>query len=307
MSESVRAEFLAIGQRLREARARRGLSVEAALEKLHCTPEVLQALEQGRFERLGAAVFVRGHLKRYAELLGEPAEEILAQWSGAGAVATPDLTQRPQAPRQLALAKWGRIAAYAALALVLAALAWAVLRFATPAVRAVAPAPVQPQSLPALREPPLAPLAATAATPLTAPSATSTAAPSAVPDAAAPVVALPAVAAPPVAAPPPGSPLPDESAAGAAAGRVTVAGSFAEPCWVDVTDATGRRLYYGLVPAGGRVSLTGVAPFRVLLGVRSAATLQVAGRGVAIPSGPPGVRSTRFELAADGTVLPPTN
>ena len=66
------AQFAAIGQRLREARERLGMSREAVLEKLHCTPEVLEALEQGQFDRLGAPVFVRGPLRRYADLLGEP-------------------------------------------------------------------------------------------------------------------------------------------------------------------------------------------------------------------------------------------
>lgn len=303
MSGSARVEYVAIGQRLREARERRGMSFEAALEILHCTPEVLQSLEQGRFERLGAAVFVRGHLKRYADLVGEPAEEVLGQWSAVGAGPAPDLTQRPQAPRPLALRQWGRTAAYVAVAIVLVALAWAVLRFAAPAVRSVAPAPAQPQALPALREPPPAPViapvapATTATTVVAATEATlaDTGNPAAAPTA---TVSSAAVAA----SSGPVAPTDREPA-----GRITVAGSFAEPCWVEVTDATGKRLYYGLAPAGGRLSLTGTAPFRVLLGVQSAATLEVGGRSVAIPAGAPGLRSTRFQLAADGTVLPPNN
>lgn len=275
--------FAAIGQRLREARERRGLSREGVLEKLHCTPEVLAALEQGDFERLGAPVFIRGHLRRYADLLGESADELVAQWSGAGAAAQPDISQRPQAPRPVELRRWGRIAAYAALALALAALAWAVLRFATPAVQAVAPAPAQPQALPALREPPPDPAPAVAAS-----------------------AAAPAPAAPAPEAPAPSAPASSASAP-AVPGQVAVSGSFSEACWVDVTDASGKRLYYGLVPAGGRVSVAGVAPLRVLLGVQSAARLEAAGRSLLLPPAAPGLRSTRFQVAADGTVLPPAD
>ena len=308
MSGAVRPEFAAIGQRLRESRERRGMSREAVLERLHCTPEVLAALEQGNFDRLGAAVFVRGHLKRYAELVGEPADDLLAQWSGAGAASEPDISRRPQAPRSLELRRWGRAAAYAVLALVLAGLAWAVLRFATPAVRAVAPSPAQPQALPALREPPiepelLAPAAVAAAVP--PPSPAPAPAPAPAPESA-PAPAPAGGTEPTALTTPAVSESPAPSATDGSA-RVAVTGSFSEACWVDVTDATGKRLYYGLVPAGGRVSLAGVAPLGVLIGVQSAARLEVAGRSVAIPPGAPGLRSTRFRLAADGTVLPPTN
>lgn len=291
MSEAAaNPSFAAIGQRLREARERRGMSREAVLEKLHCTPEVLAALEQGQFERLGAPVFIRGHLRRYAELLGEPADELVAQWSGGGVGSQPDITQRPQAPRPLELKRWLRIAAYAVLALVLAALAWAALRFATPAVRAVAPAPAQPLTLPALREPPPVPEPAPEPPPATV----------GLPADPASVVAAPsgAVAEPAVAEP---------VAATGAPGQVAVTGRFSEACWVDVVDATGKRLHYGLVPAGGSLSFVGVAPLRVLLGVQSAAQLEVAGRRLALPPATPGVRSTRFRIAADGSVLPPAD
>jgi cytoskeleton protein RodZ len=55
-----------IGARLRAARERRGLTVLQAAEKLHLDARVLEGLEVGNFEPLGAAVYVRGHLRRYA-------------------------------------------------------------------------------------------------------------------------------------------------------------------------------------------------------------------------------------------------
>ena len=47
-----------------------------AAEQLHLDVAAVKALEAGRFEELGAAVYVRGHLRRYAELLGLPVQEV---------------------------------------------------------------------------------------------------------------------------------------------------------------------------------------------------------------------------------------
>ena len=59
-----------IGERLRAGRERSGLSIPAAAEKLHLDPKVIEALEADRFAEVGASVYVRGHLKRYADFVG---------------------------------------------------------------------------------------------------------------------------------------------------------------------------------------------------------------------------------------------
>ena len=90
----------AIGGVLQSARERRGVTLVQAAERLRLDVSVLTALEQERFESLGAPVYVRGHLRRYAEFLGEP-DGSLQESS-----IEPDLTQAPrilgrQAPRSL--------------------------------------------------------------------------------------------------------------------------------------------------------------------------------------------------------------
>ena len=90
----------AIGQQLRAARERMGLGVSQAAEQLHVDENVINALETGRFQQLGAPVFVRGHLRHYAELVGEP--------SASGRYeslrhAPPDLTAVPHLPPQRAV------------------------------------------------------------------------------------------------------------------------------------------------------------------------------------------------------------
>ncbi len=41
---------------------------------------MIEALEAGRFFALGAPVFARGYLRHYAELLGEPLEEVTGRY-----------------------------------------------------------------------------------------------------------------------------------------------------------------------------------------------------------------------------------
>jgi cytoskeleton protein RodZ len=68
----VKEDADAIGQQLRAARERMGLGVAQAAEQMHVDEKVIDALETGRFNALGAPVYVRGHLRHYADLVGEP-------------------------------------------------------------------------------------------------------------------------------------------------------------------------------------------------------------------------------------------
>jgi len=63
------------GSRLRLARESHGLSEQQAAEALNLDPMVVTVLEANDFAALGAPVFVRGHLRRYAGFLGLPEEE----------------------------------------------------------------------------------------------------------------------------------------------------------------------------------------------------------------------------------------
>src|SRR4249920_1159914 len=85
-----------IGERLRAGRERAGLSVAAAAEKLHLDNKVIEALEADRFADLGASVYVRGHLRRYGDFVGEAGTELVGLYAARDARAhppPPDLTQ----------------------------------------------------------------------------------------------------------------------------------------------------------------------------------------------------------------------
>jgi cytoskeleton protein RodZ len=89
---------LRIGDTLKAAREKRGAKLTEVAERLRLDLAVIQALEEERFDSLGAPVYARGHLRRYAEYLGVangPLQELYAGLQESG--VEPDLTQAPRA------------------------------------------------------------------------------------------------------------------------------------------------------------------------------------------------------------------
>ncbi len=91
---------LGLGERLRSARKARALTLEQAAFTLRLEVPALQALEDERFGALGAAVFVRGHLKAYARLLGLSEEAVLEAYRATdpAADAPPKVTRELEKP-----------------------------------------------------------------------------------------------------------------------------------------------------------------------------------------------------------------
>ena len=87
-----------LGEKLREARERRGLSLGEAARQLALKAEVLEALEECRFERLPEPALARGYLRRYALLLGLDPGPLLALYPSA---APPPLPPPPRPRRAL--------------------------------------------------------------------------------------------------------------------------------------------------------------------------------------------------------------
>src|SRR5258708_4907323 len=66
------------GLKLKAERERRGLSAQKAADEMRLDRWVIDALEADDYQRIGPTVYAKGHLKKYAALLGLPAAEILA-------------------------------------------------------------------------------------------------------------------------------------------------------------------------------------------------------------------------------------
>jgi len=115
------------GARLTAAREQAGWSLVQTADRLHLDVATVKALEAGQFEALGAVVYARGHLRRYAELLGLPADELEAAYTQANPPRRqPDL--RRTTPLQNAAARGGALrpgtVAIGAVIVVMAALVW---------------------------------------------------------------------------------------------------------------------------------------------------------------------------------------
>ena len=65
-------------------RERRGYSVQQAAEDLHLDAWMIEAIEANRFVALGAPVYAKGHLRKYAALLGLSPANVLERYEALG-------------------------------------------------------------------------------------------------------------------------------------------------------------------------------------------------------------------------------
>jgi cytoskeleton protein RodZ len=66
--------------------------------------------------------------------------------------------------------------------------------------------------------------------------------------------------------------------------QVSVTLTFSGDCWTEVTDSSGRRLFYALGQDGRVVNLSGDAPMRLILGDADFVSVSVEGRPWPIPA-----------------------
>jgi cytoskeleton protein RodZ len=295
-------EGLGIGSRLRAARERAGLTVIEAAERLHMEPRMVEALDAERFEVLGAPVYARGHLRRYAELVGETPSELQQLFMASGVSGgLPDLRQVPhrdRAPpgtRNLAVP----ITAGLVLLAVVGVVAWVVRAARQPAAArgtertdagggglavSAPPETTSPALTPAAAVEASAPPRSTAepasglgtgttrGTGMAIGTATATGtAGAAAHAAAAQAAAVPVAAALDVPTNAPGR------------RPVELQLRFTSDSWTEVYDADGHRLLYALAPANTERTLAGTAPMRVVLGHAPGVEVSIDGRSAPIP------------------------
>jgi cytoskeleton protein RodZ len=287
------------GPRLKAERERRGLSSQKAADELHLDGWVIDALEAEDYERIGPSVYAKGHLKRYAALLGLPAAEIMAGYESRAQAPKPPAPQpanvrlRTDAPAVSNL-PWPQIVgAIAAVLLVLAVLWWKPWhqRGTGPAngeLLAANPVAASPDSA--------TDSAATVAASEAALPAMSSSAPSLPPSLASAPPSMP----PTAAAATPASPSLADATAGT--GRARLRLSFSADSRVDVHDAAGRRAFAGIGRANSVKTIAGIAPMRVYLGFASGVQLEINNRAVAIGPQFMAGDEARFEAGADGVL-----
>jgi len=138
-----------IGNTLREARLRLGLSLTDAQKATKIRARYLEALEQERFRMLPDAVYARGFLRAYAELLDLDPELLLAELAASLAELEPPPPPPPPARRRVAVSRRA-VAVGGGVAALLAGLALLGLdidrRTPPPAVPAPLPAAAPPSA-----------------------------------------------------------------------------------------------------------------------------------------------------------------
>jgi len=275
---------------------------------LHLDTWIVEAIEANRFLALGAPVYAKGYLRRYAALLGLAPEVIVARYEALGdALAEPTpvplITTTPRRPQ------WPKYLGWALLAAIVIAVGVVLWRWFGPLLvqdeavssgevtqaPVVADAPSAPSSVaesPAVSAATAAPpVAETAAEPRTSEGRASVGPASIEPatdsDAASASVVPTRVASPP--------------AAVASADTVRLRLVFKDASWVEVHDAKGRRLLYDIGQPDRPRVVSGAAPLNVVIGVASAVTAQVNDQPIVIPRNA-NRDAARFAIDANGAV-----
>lgn len=267
------------GETLRQARLAAGLDLQEVGARLRMPVRTVEALEQGRWQQIGAPVFVRGQLRSYAKLLGVDLGAAL-EAEVAPAVAV-DLVSHTHTPRfRHFLESAGRRAVYVCITGAFFAVpVWLASRaYFAEEVPATA-------SLDAL---PAAPVAALVDGAGNAPAE------------------LPPVAAPAqVQAEPPyvASLSPPLGRAPAVQVAGTLQLDFEGDSWMQVTGRDGRLLEQALIRTGESRSFNPAEVGRVVLGNAAAVRVQQSGSIVDLS---PFQRANvaRFAVSSDGSVAP---
>lgn len=249
------------GERLARARRDKQISVLEIAKELHLDEPKVRALERNEFEALGAAVFVKGYLRKYAQLVDADIEDILTDYyrMTRSSELPPVVIGRPKVSKELSPGPW--IAAIIIILVAAAAYWWF-------AVYSRAPAPASQQPPPAEEA---APDTARVNDGMTADDTVALGAPE--PEQR--ETRMPAEQAAPARA---------AEAAPPADGDTLMSLRFSGDCWTEISDASGRRLFFGMGTAGRSVDLAGEPPFAVLFGNAGNVRIQIDGSDYPIPA-----------------------
>ncbi|ALB67733.1 cytoskeleton protein RodZ [Cronobacter dublinensis] len=297
------------GERLRLAREQLGLSQQVVAERLCLKVSTVRDIEEDNAPADLASTFLRGYIRSYARLVHVPEEELLPMLAKQAPVRTAQV-----APMQTyALGKsrkkrdgWLMSFTWLVLFVVVGltgAWWWQNHKAQQEEISTMADqssaelsqnAASSPQSVPLNTDTPADASQEQATPPADLPSgdAQATAAntpqptpmPSPTTASQQPVVVPPSQASTDTAAQQQNAaqsqlPVGQASTASAANGNALVM-NFTADCWLEVTDATGKKLFSGLQRKDTNLNLTGEAPYRLKIGAPSAVQIQYQGKPV---------------------------
>lgn len=276
---------LSVGQRLREAREAKGLSVQDVAGRLKLSLHQVDAIESDDWTRLQCNTITRGFVRNYARLVGLDGAVLMALLDQLTAPPVKELAVptniNVKVPDEYGVERRDYIrVAGGFLVLALSVLAYFFLptdfvqtaysglkdRISSKSDELPVKA-VEPERR--VSEPEAAPV-------LAAPVAVSEPAP--------PAVMSPSPAPAPV-APPVSAPVSEVPAAPAA--KTTEAMlklGFSKPSWVEIKDRTGQVIFSQLSPAGAQRDISGQPPFALVIGNAGNVTVTYKGNAVDLSS-----------------------
>ncbi|EKZ6149807.1 cytoskeleton protein RodZ [Klebsiella aerogenes] len=292
------------GARLRNAREQLGLSQQAVAERLCLKVSTVRDIEEDKAPADLASTFLRGYIRSYARLVHIPEEELLpmmAKQAPIRAAKVAPMQSFSLGKRRKKRDGWLMSFTWLILFVVIGLSgAWwwqdhkaqqeEITSMADQSTSDLNSSDSGSQSIPLDTSSANNAPDTTAANTNSAPVDTSTApAPSAPAATPAPVdnnaVVAPSqanvdtAAAP--AAPAPTSALPtDQVNAATTASAQDLVMNFSADCWLEVSDATGKKLFSGLQRKGGNLNLSGQAPYKLKIGAPAAVQIQYLGKPV---------------------------
>lgn len=262
------AEEPRCGERLAEARRALQIPVLEIAKELHLDEYKVRAIESNEFDVLGAPVFAKGHLRKFAQLVDVDEADILYEYQQLNvSTDAPQLVSLGKKPRrEISPGPW--IAVLVALLIVAALYWWFAIR--DPDVGGV----------------PFGGSNATNVVELPTDNETADSEPIDLPadnassnteDATAvPVTDLPVV----VTTPPPAT----DVATLVPTRDIQLTLAFSGDCWTEITDVNGRRLFFDLGATGRTVNLSGEGPITALFGNADNVEVTVNGTSFVIPA-----------------------
>lgn len=263
-TEDVSSPLVSPGTLLLQARERAGISQEEVARELHITVTRVKYIESDNYERLITDTFIRGYLRAYAGFLKIDSAPIIAAYlkhaAAQGMITEPQYPTSKEAPtRKL----WGFVGL---LVLLLAGLWLISVWFFDNQVER--PVVVPPAIVPAVPSSSIQP----AVTPADSGTEVIPEDPAAATETEAAVESVDEVL--------PQAQTSTQVSTEPRLDRLEL--TFADECWLEVSDAQGDVLATELQRPGSSVSLLGVAPFSVKLGNAPAARIKLNGDDVTI-------------------------
>lgn len=270
------------GERLAAARRAHEISATDIAKELHLDENKVRALEQNDFSILGAPVFAKGHLRKYAELVGVPVDDVIADYyqltrsTGAPPVVGPVR----KIPRDFSPGPWF-VGTVIILIVIGIAYWWFKRGPALPLTQTTS------GNLPTFIS---EPIDAQRRDESGQSSDMASAMPGDVPETAAGETAADSSETGRQADADAEAPLPVP--------QVELELVFSGECWTEVTDASGRLLFYDLGREGRAITLAGDEPLQIVLGDSDNVHLAVDGQDFPIPDSARRGRMARLSITS---------